>query len=99
MHPKALTGRRDARSVCNFGRILTDRIDSQSARQVFAGRTLVRPFFFLAGLRKVFYCLFSVRLVRDFRGSAIPAKLGTEKRRITGPLGRIVSTSSSSRVS
>jgi hypothetical protein len=32
MHPKALTGRRDARSVYNFGRILTDRIDSQSAR-------------------------------------------------------------------
>jgi hypothetical protein len=32
MHPKALTGRRGARSVYNFGRILTDRIDSQSAR-------------------------------------------------------------------
>jgi hypothetical protein len=37
MHPKALTGRRDARSVYNFGRILTDRIDSQSARNSKGG--------------------------------------------------------------
>jgi hypothetical protein len=37
MHPEALTGQRDARSVYNFGRILTDRIDSQSARNINGG--------------------------------------------------------------
>src|SRR5580704_5666973 len=37
MHPEALTGQRDARSVYNFERILTDRIDSQSARNAHGG--------------------------------------------------------------
>jgi hypothetical protein len=66
MHPKALTGRRDARSVYNFGRVLTDRIDSQSASHVFAGRTLVRPFLLLAGPRKAFIVYYRVTLFGDF---------------------------------
>jgi hypothetical protein len=45
MHPKALTGRRGARSVYNFGRILTDRIDSQSARKC-KRRAYGPPFYF-----------------------------------------------------
>jgi hypothetical protein len=45
MYPEALTGQRDARSVYDFGRILTDRIDSQSARNLNGG-SMARRFRF-----------------------------------------------------
>jgi hypothetical protein len=51
--PKALTGSRDARSVYNFGRILTDRIDSQSASlnaHKFTRRAYGPPFLLCAGV-------------------------------------------------